>query len=64
MAQEVDRKLVLAEFDGQVAALERVCAKMKEARLQIERGFELSDVEFMTLVQNVAESIAAEMALL
>lgn len=62
MSDSIDRKVVLAQFDEQVAGFERVCAKMKESRLKIEVSMNLSDAEFTLVMQEVAEDISAEMA--
>jgi hypothetical protein len=61
MSEPIDRKLVLAQYDEQVAAMERVCATMKEKRLQLEVAMTLSDAEFAKAMENVATEVAAEM---
>jgi hypothetical protein len=59
--EPIDRNLVLAQYDEQVAAMERVCATMKEKRLQLEVAMTLSDAEFAKAMESVATEVAAEM---
>ena len=57
----VDKKQVLADYDAQVAAIERVCVVMKQGRLAIEAAMSLSDEGFTNAVTEVGMSVAAEM---
>jgi hypothetical protein len=61
MSEPIDKKLVLAQYDEQVATVERVCAKMKEKRLQLEVAMALPDAEFAKVGEKVATEVAAEM---
>lgn len=61
MAEPIDKKLVLAQYDEQVAAMERVCAVMKTQRLKLEVAMTLSDAEFAKVMEAVATEVSSEM---
>ena len=61
MAQPIDKEQVLADYDEQVAAVERVCAKMKSCRLKLEVAMALPDAEFEKIVKDVSVEVAAAM---
>lgn len=62
MEQSIDKVQVLADYDEQVlAAVERVCAKMKSCRLKLEVAMALPDAEFEKIVKDVSVEVAAAM---
>ena len=61
MEQPIDKEQVLADYDEQAAAVERVCAKMKSCRLKLEVAMALPDAEFEKIVKDVSVEVAAAM---
>ena len=57
----IDKEQVLADYDAQVAAVERVCSKMKSCRLKLEVAMALPDAEFEKIVKDVSVEVAAAM---
>jgi hypothetical protein len=59
--EPIDKGLVLAQFDEQVAAIESVCATMKACRLKLENAMGATDLEFSAVVKAVSEEVATAM---
>ena len=57
----IDKEQVLADYDAQVAAVERVCSKMKSCRLKLEVAMALPDAEFEKIVKDVSVEVAQAM---
>jgi hypothetical protein len=61
MADPIDKRQALADYDTQVAAMERVCAVMKTQRLKLEVAMTLSDAEFAKAMEAVTTEVSSEM---